>query len=418
MRLLSLGINHRTAPVEIRGRVAFPPDRLPDALQELVSLQGVEEAVILSTCNRTELYCGLQNADENTVQKWLCKYHGLCNETMDSYFYTLTEQSAVRHLLRVAAGMDSMILGEPQILGQLKNAYQDANRSGTVDTLLSRLFQHTFSIAKQIRTDTAIGQNPVSVAFAAVSLARQIFSDLNKHTALVIGAGETIELAARHLHDQDLGRMIVANRTVERAHNLAARFDGYGISLDEIPAHLAEADIVISSTGSPDIILSQKSVRKALRSRKHRPVFLVDIAVPVDIDPKVAKLDDVYLYTVDDLRDVIDENMKSRQEAANQAEELIDVQVERFMGWLRSLDAVSTIREYRDLAESIGAETLARARKQLAGGKDPEQVLGILAHTLVHKLIHEPSVNMRQAGFDGRKDLIRAARTLFNLNDD
>lgn len=412
MPLIALGINHRTAPVDLRERVAFGPERLPEALAQLRALPEVQEAAILSTCNRTELYTYLEMQDPEPVVQWLARFHHLDVGSLRPYLYVLTGPEGVRHMLRVASGLDSMVLGEPQILGQVKSAYQDASRAGSVAITLNRLFQHTFSVAKQVRTDTAIGVSPVSVAFAAVALAKQIFGDLDELTALLIGAGETIELAARHLHEQRLGRMIVANRTVEHAHNLAAQFNGYGIGLDEIAGHLQEADIVVSSTAAATPVLERPTVEKALRARKHRPIFMVDIAVPRDIEASVGELDDIYLYTVDDLQEVIQENLKSRQAAAKQAEEMIDVQVNHFMGWLRSLDAVSTICQFRERAEQQRDEVLRRARQQLASGKEPEEVLNYLASTLTNKLIHDPSVNLRQAGQDGRADLLEAAREI------
>ena len=415
MPLIALGINHRTAPVDIRERVVFPAERLPLALRELNDLPQVREAAILSTCNRTEIYCGLENTDTTVLVEWLCAHHGLNPNQLEPYLYIHPEQEAVRHMFRVAAGLDSMILGEPQILGQMKTAYQDALDAGTLDTQLGKLFQHTFSVAKQIRTDTAIGASPVSVAFAAVSLARQIFGDLSKQTALLIGAGETIELTARHLADHKLGRMIIANRTAERAHNLAAQFNGFAIALSEVPAHLIEADIVISSTASQLPILGKGTVERALKKRKHRPIFMVDIAVPRDIEAEVADLDDVYLYTVDDLQEVIQENLKSRQAAAEQAEEIIEVQCAHFLGWQRSLDAVSTIREFRSQADDIRDDVLDKARQLLAQGKDPDQVLQFLAHSLANKLTHTTSANLRQAGYDGQVELILVARKLLGL---
>jgi glutamyl-tRNA reductase len=417
MPLIALGINHRTAPVELRERVVFAPERMQEALRELTGLPGIQEAAILSTCNRTELYVGSEEDPGETVIHWLSRFHHLDEATLRPYLYTLKEADTVRHMLRVASGLDSMILGEPQILGQMKSAYQHAAQAGSVDTLLSRLFQHTFSVAKQVRTDTAIGASPVSVAFAAVSLARQIFGELDQQTALLIGAGETVELAARHLHEHRLGRMIVANRTVEHAHNLASLFNGYGIGLDEIPSHLAEADIVISSTASCTPILTLPEVKEALKTRKHRPIFMVDIAVPRDIEARVGELDDIFLYTVDNLQEVIQENLKSRQAAAHQAEEMIDVQVNHFMAWQRSRDAVPTIRQLREQAEAQRDEVLQKARQQLASGKDPAQVVEYLAHTLTNKLIHQPSTHLRQAGSDGRTDLLEAARELLNLPD-
>lgn len=416
MPLIALGINHRTAPVDIRERVAFPAERLPAALRELNDLPQVLEAAILSTCNRTEIYCGLEGDDTTTLVDWLCTHHRLNPDQLAPYLYIHPEQEAVRHMFRVAAGLDSMILGEPQILGQMKTAYQGALEAGTLDTQLSKLFQHTFTVAKQIRTDTAIGASPVSVAFAAVSLARQIFGDLSKQTALLIGAGETIELTARHLADNKLGRIIIANRTAERAHNLAAQFNGYAIALSEVPAHLIEADIVISSTASQLPILGKGTVERAMKQRKHRPIFMVDIAVPRDIEAEVADLDDVYLYTVDDLQEVIQENLKSRQAAAEQAEEIIEVQCAHFLGWQRSLDAVSTIRDFRSQADVIRDDVLEKARQLLAQGKDPDQVLQFLAHTLANKLTHTTSANLRQAGYDGQAELILVARKLLGLN--
>ncbi|MGD8842811.1 MAG: glutamyl-tRNA reductase [Gammaproteobacteria bacterium] len=418
MSLIALGINHRTAPVELRERVAITGERIMTALRDLAALPTVNQAAILSTCNRTELYCDLQDDHYEALSEWLAHFHALDPAAILPHLYSFPDADAVRHLLRVAGGLDSMILGEPQILGQMKEAYQNASNAGTLDAALERLFQHTFSVAKQIRTDTAIGESPVSVAFAAVSLAKQIFSDFEQHTALLIGAGETIELTARHLHEQQLGRMIIANRTPERAHQLAAQFNGYGIGLQEIPAHLAEADIIISATGSDRAILDRDLVKPALRQRKHKPVFMVDIAVPRDIDPSVAKFEDVYLYTVDDLQEVIRENLRSREEAAHQAEEIIDVQVERFMAWLRAQDAVSSIRSFRDQAGLKRDEVLAKAQQMLSNGKDPAEVLQFLANTLTNKLTHAPCVQIRQAAEAGDTLVLEAALRLFNLSKD
>ncbi|MCW8918380.1 MAG: glutamyl-tRNA reductase [Gammaproteobacteria bacterium] len=415
MTLLALGINHKTAPVEIRERVAFTPETLPQAFSELTATNGVHEVAILSTCNRTELYCGIEGEDGGMVRDWFSRFHNLKLADVEPYFYTHPDRHAVRHILRVASGLDSMVLGEPQILGQMKQAYSTANAAGTVGELLNRLFQHTFSVAKQVRTDTAIGASPVSVAFAAVSLSRQIFTDLSKHTALLIGAGETIELVARHLHESGVGRLIVANRTVERAHNLAQEFGGYAIALSEIPDHLHEADMVISSTASQLPILGKGAVESALKKRKHRPMFMVDIAVPRDIEAQVGELDDVYLYTVDDLQEIIQEGLRSRQEAAQQAEEIIDTQVTHFMNWLQSLGAVDTIRDYRMSIEAMREQVLQNALAQLQRGHPPEQAMQELARQLTNKLMHAPCSNLKQAGYDGRTELLLAARELFNL---
>lgn len=415
MTLFALGINHKTAPVDIRERVAFTPEKLPVALRELHAMNHVTEVAILSTCNRTELYCGVDGDDSRIVREWFSGFHELRVDDVEPYFYAHPDKLAVRHILRVASGLDSLVLGEPQILGQMKQAYSSAARAGTVGRLLNRLFQHTFSVAKQVRTDTAIGASPVSVAFAAVSLSKQIFSDLSEHTALLIGAGETIELVARHLHESGVGRIIVANRTVEKAHNLASEFGGYAIALSEIPEHLAEADIVISSTASQLPILGKGAVESALRQRKRRPMLLVDIAVPRDIESQVSELEDVFLYTVDDLHEIIQEGLRSRQEAALQAEEIIDTQVTHFMGWLRSLSAVNTIRDYRQSAEQLRDEALEQALRQLRAGKPADVVVSELARQLTNKLMHHPCHSMKQAGYDGRSELLDAARELFNL---
>lgn len=417
MSLIAVGINHKTAPVDIRERVSFAPERLTDALRELTSTKEVSEAAILSTCNRTELVCCSNEDKGTTVIDWFEHYHKLRDDEVRPYIYVHPDQLAVKHVLRVASGLDSLILGEPQILGQIKDAYTKAEQAGTIGKLLNKLFQHTFSVAKQVRTDTAIGSSPVSVAFAAVSLAKQIFSGLEEHTALLIGAGETVELAARHLHASGIGRMIIANRTVEKAHAVAEEFGGYAIALGEIPAHLAEADIVISSTASQLPILGKGAVESAVKQRKHRPILMIDIAVPRDIEPEVGKMEDIYLYTVDDLQEIIEEGLKSRQEAAEQAEEIIDTQAAHFMGWLQSLNAVDAIRQFRDHAMGIRDAEVVKALQQLSNGTDAEKVLQKLAHNLTNKFTHAPSTQMRQAGFEGRDEILDAARLLFQLKN-
>jgi glutamyl-tRNA reductase len=415
MTLLTLGLNHTTAPVDIRERVAFGPDIVVGALRSLCALNPVSEGVILSTCNRTEMYCRSSANASNALIEWISNFHGLLPEDIAPYLYQHTDTAAVRHLLRVASGLDSLVLGEPQILGQVKAAFETARDAGATGKVLSRLFQHGFSTAKQVRTDTAIGNSPVSVAFAAVSLARQIFTELSDQTALLIGAGETVELAARHLNQHDLGHMIVANRTVQAAHDLAAQFDGFAIGLTEIQNHLADADIVISSTASPLPILGKGAVERALKKRKHRPIFMVDIAVPRDIEPEVSELSDIYLYTVDDLREVIKEGVQSRRDAAAKADELIAFQVEEFMSWLRSLDAVHLIQDYRKHGEQIRDRVLLKAKRQLLAGRPPEEVLEFLAKTLTNKLLHTPSAQLREAGREGQRDLLEAANALFKL---
>ena len=416
MSLTILGINHRTAPVSIREKVAFGPEQLPLALKQARELSGVRESLILSTCNRTELYCETEGDGPTQLQNWLMAFHDLPDEALKSLF-VIHDHAAIEHTFNVASGLESVILGEPQILGQMKQAYRDAHDSGTTGPILNGLFQHAFSVAKQVRTDTEIGTSPVSVAYAAVSLARQIFAGFERHSALLIGAGQTIELAARHLHGHGMNRIIIANRNVHRARELATQVDGFAISLDEIPAHLSESDIVISSTAAPTTLVSTKMVKDALKARRNRPMFMVDIAVPRDIEEEVGELDDVYLYTVDDLHSVVQENMKTRQAAAQQAREIISAEVTRFQMAQRTLEAVPTIQDLRRSSEQIRDQVLAHALRHLNSGKPVEELMEQLAKQLTNKLIHRPMIELRGAGEDGNTDLIRAARDMFGLND-
>ena len=419
MHLVTYGINHTTAPVDVREKLSFDADKLPLALASLMLNDSVIEAVIVSTCNRTEIYCHLDEDYDNSVLLWLHNFQQQDATALQSYLYHYEGADAVRHLFRVASGLDSLVLGEPQILGQLKTAYTQALNAKALGKSLGRLFQHAFAVAKQVRTDTAIGNSPVSVAFAAVSLAKQIFSNLAESTALLIGAGETIELVARHLFDNGIKRLIIANRTVERAHMLATSVNGYAISLSEIPAHLAEADIVISSTASQLPILGKGTVESALKQRKRRPIFMVDIAVPRDIEAEVGQLEDIYLYTVDDLHDIIEENLQSRRDAAKQAEEIIDTQADHFAGWMRSQDAVPVIRAIRDQGQMLSTQAVDKALRQLEQGMSAEIVMTELARTLTNKLLHEPSRQLRQSAFesDENNPMIDAARRLFNIKD-
>ena len=418
LRLVAFGVNHKTAPVSLREQAAFAPDRLLDALRQITTLGGAHEATILSTCNRTELYCHLDPGEDQRAVAWFCEYHRLSHALLEPHLYVYPGDQAVKHAFRVASGLDSMVLGEPQILGQMKEAFATAHKAGATGKILNRLFQQTFSVAKQVRTDTAIGASAVSVAFAAVSLAKQIFSRLSERTVLLIGAGETIELAARHLKEQGVNHIIVANRTVERAQRLAQTCNGEAISLTEMPERLSDADIVISSTASQLPILGKGAVERALKIRKHRPMFMVDIAVPRDIEPEVGELDDVYLYTVDDLQQVVEQNMQSRQAAAKEADKIIDIQVVDFMQWVKSLDSVPTIRALRESAAALRDTELILAQQRLARGEDPQKVLAQLARALTNKFTHAPSSALQQADQDGNADLLNAARKLFNLSDD
>ncbi len=415
MSLFTLGISHATAPLAIRERLSFAAEQIPQALRALADLEGVQEAVILSTCNRTEIYAHLANGSEAQLCDWLTRLRSADDPDVRARFYSHAGEAAARHLFRVACGLDSMILGEPQILGQIKDAYSQAQRHGTAGNHLHRLFQYAFAVAKQVRTDTHIGEHPVSVAYATVHLARQIFADFSKLTALLIGAGETIELVAQHLREQGTQRMIIANRTLSRGHRLAEQFGGYAIGLHEIPMHLGEADIVIASTGSPEPLLTYATVAEILGARKHRPVLMMDIAVPRDIDPQVMELSDVYLFTIDDLRNVVENNRNSRRTAAHQAELLIDAQVEKFTEQLRGLDAVPAIRAVRDHAAALRNQTLEQAQQLLIGGAPPEEALKFLAETLTNRLLHAPTAYLRQAANEGRDHIIHQAHELFGL---
>jgi glutamyl-tRNA reductase len=492
MPLVVLGINHRTAPVEIREKVVFSGQELPQALRELTSLPGVRESLIVSTCNRTELYCwtdpaAVQVGDaagslapdeadslaENAVvhlaggapagvagayapgaparkmpghvrgraadpapghhtppagtelalavsiepalARWLANWHGLAEHELDlgSVLYGLQGTAAVQHVFSVACGLDSLVLGEPQILGQLKDAYRAALDQRTTGPYLNRTMQTAFSVAKRVRTQTRIGASAVSVASAAVSLAKTVFERFADHTALLVGAGDTIALAARHLHANGLGRMIVANRSLDRAQQLAAEFDGYAIGIEALPAHLPEADIVISSTASPTPVITRAAVQAALRARRRKPMFMVDIAVPRDIEPQVAELADVYLFTIDDLQNVVNENLESRREAARDASQLIAAEIEQFEQHMKILHAVPAIRQLREEAEQIREHTAQQARRMLAAGRDPREVVDFLSATLTNRLLHSPSQRLREAAERGDLELLEAARSLF-----
>ncbi len=415
MKITAFGINHTTAPVQMRERAVISDDRVQDAVLDLTQHQSILEATILSTCNRTEIYCGHDLEDEDCIIDWLTDFQQLPQGELKPFTYTHQNKDAVNHTFRVASGLDSLVLGEPQILGQMKKAFSRAHQAGTTGKILNRLFQHTFSVAKQVRTDTAVGANAVSVAYAAVDLAKRIFTDLSEQTVLLIGAGETIELVARHLKQNNVKHMIVANRSIERAQRLADEVGSEAISLAEIPERLPDADIVVASTASTLPILGKGMVERALKKRKHQPIFMVDLAVPRDIEQEVGELRDIYLYTVDDLNQVIDENLDSRRAAAVEAEKIIDLQVVRFMRWMRSLDSVPTIKHLRDQACQVQVQELAKAQRRIQAGDDPNAVLELLAHNLTKKYLHEPSHRLRLAEMEGNVSLISAAKKLFDL---
>ncbi len=415
MHLLALGLNHNTAPIELREKVAFSPDLIQQALTELTGEVGASEATILSTCNRTEIYCRQKRDHPGEVLAWLSGYSGLAAPALKEIIYQFPDEEAVKHAFRVASGLDSMVLGEPQILGQMKDAFQTAVRAGATGKILNRLFQHTFSVAKRVRTDTDIGANAVSVAYSGVRLAKRVFTRLEDQTVLLIGAGEMIELVARHLKQNRVRHIIIANRSIKRAQNLVRAAGSEAISLAQIPARLPEADIVVTSTASALPILGKGAMEAALRKRKRAPMFILDLAVPRDVEAEVARLQDVYLYTVDDLRSIVDENRAIRLQASSRAETMIDFQVVKFMRWMRSLDSVPAIVSFREGLDDLRRAELARALKRLENGSDPVRVVEQLARDLINKVAHHPSQVINQADVEEDAHVIAAARKLFNL---
>ena len=412
MALLSLGINHLTAPVDIREKIAFAPEQMSHALQELLGIPAINESVIVSTCNRTEIYCDASSDCRAVITNWLTAHHGIDDEGLSPYIYEHSDQEVARHLFRVASGLDSMVLGEPQILGQLKDSYDQARGDNAVNSILDRLFQHSFSVAKRVRTDTEIGSNPVSVAFAAVSLSKQIFGNLNELHALLIGAGETIELVSRHLKSQQIGSITIANRSVDRARLLADQIGAEAVQINAVPEQLARADIVISSTASQLPILGKGATESALKQRKHRPIFMVDLAVPRDIESEVGKLQDIYLYTVDDLKTVVDENLRGRELAAEAALEIINLEVKTFDQWLKTHQSADHIRQLRDGAELIKKQAIEKALAQLKHDVDAEQALQRLANEITSKLMHKPTIEMRKALQNEDSDRIQLLKSL------
>jgi glutamyl-tRNA reductase len=445
MALFLVGINHTTASIDLREKVAFPPEIVGAALRDVYGLPEVNEAVIVSTCNRTEIYLDLlaegdaqeaadgsrpllnddtvvnqqlANEQRNLILGWLASYHNLDLAEVSDCSYVFANEDVVRHLMRVSCGLDSMVLGEPQILGQIKSAFAVSKDINVVSSSLGRAFQDAFSIAKQVRTDTAIGENPVSVAFAAVTLAERIFSRLDSLNVLLVGAGRTVELVAQHLLEKGVHEIAVANRTLDNAIELANRIKGHGVLLSDIPEQLVNADIVVSSTNSQLPLIGKGTVERALKARKHRPMLLVDLAVPRDIEPEVGQIGDAYLYTVDDISEVIEDGQKSREQAALEAGAIIERGIQEYREHVRSLNAVATLKAFRNKADEIRETELERALRALEKGDAPDAVLQSLARSLTNKLIHSPSVQMKKASAEGKDELVALTRRLFELGDD
>jgi glutamyl-tRNA reductase len=418
MLLMTVGLSHHRAPLEVRERVAFADSELPEALTRLHGLPQISESAIVSTCNRTEIMAVTGAPDEQFLLEWWRRERQLQPDLIDRYAYVHRDHGSVLHNLRVAAGLDSMVVGEPQILGQMKQSYTVAGAVKTLGPVLTRLFQHTFAVAKLVRSRTQIGAHPVSVAYAAVQLARRIFSDFSQQTALIIGAGQIAELLVRHLRSQGVGRIIIANRSLERAERLARQVGGYAITLSDLPMHLPEADLIVSSTGAQGTVVERPAVERALARRRRKPIFMIDLAVPRDIDARVRELEDVYLYTIDDLRAVVHENLQVRELEARQAEALVEEYAAGFTRWLDVRDAAATIHELRAKARDYRDEVLAKARRQLAAGKSPEEVMAFVANTLSHKLLHGPSATLRQADAVEQALLLTSVRKLFELPEE
>lgn len=404
MSLLALGINHKTAPVALREKVAFTPDALVKAFSSLKEKAGIDESVIISTCNRTEIYINGELEQFEPLLNWLADFHGVAGSDISQNSYQLRHQEAIKHIMRVASGLDSLVLGEPQILGQVKQAFSDAKHSGMVDQSFDKLFQHTFSVAKRVRTETEIGANAVSVAFASVQLAKHIFADLSKRSVLLVGAGETIELVGQHLKEQGVKTLAVANRTISRAQALATQLDAQVYTLAQLPEHLKDYDIVISSTASQLPLIGKGMIERALKQRRNMPMFLVDLAVPRDIEPEVNELGDAYLYTVDDLQQIVEQNMASRELAAQEAEKLVESQVNSYLTWQQSRKSIDLVKQFRERGEAQRDELVEKALNQLAEGKSPEAAIQELAYKLTNSIMHGPTRALRKAATETNGD--------------
>lgn len=417
--LLTLGLSHKTAPIDVREKLAFTQENIPQALASLYNEVGLEEVALLSTCNRTEFYFSTQEEGSVSmlqIQSWWKNYHALQFD-LDPYLYRYVEEQAVKHVMRLACGLDSMVIGEPQILGQLKSAYQTASKTGVVGRALSRLFQTSFSVAKKIRTQTGIASHPVSIAYAATTLAKQIFCDLSLATVVLIGAGENIELTLQHLLAKQVKKIIIANRTVSHAKTLAERYGAMAVGLNELGWCLQQADIVISSIASPKPVVTEYHVEQAFTNCKRRPLFMVDLGVPRNIEPSLSDNEDIYLYTVDDLQGYVSENIKTRQKAATEAEALITHACTAYMEWMLAQTQMATVRQLRLKTQDIKDTLLEAAIKQLRNGMEAEKVLTQFAHQLTQKILHQPTMQIRRASLAQSEEKIFFVKELFDLSD-
>jgi glutamyl-tRNA reductase len=414
MQLFAFGMNHQTAPLAVREQVTFHAENLEAALRDLVAHESVREAAIISTCNRTEIYCS--TPEPVRAVDWLARFHHLRAPELEPFLYTLPRERAVTHAFRVASGLESMVIGEPQILGQMKDAVKTAEHAGTLGTVLHRLFQSTFSVAKEVRTQTDIGASSVSMAAAAVKVAERIYPSIAGQKVLFVGAGEMIELCSTHFAAKQPREMTFANRSVERGQLLASRFQGRVITLNDLPEQLALHDIVVTCTASTLPILGKGMIERAIKARRHRPILMIDLAVPRDVEAEVAELDDVFLYSVDDLGKIVQEGLDTRHAAVAQAEAIIDANVHAFMHWLESRDLVPTIRALREQAERTRRHELERAARMLARGDDPAKVLEQLSHSLTNKFLHAPTQALNGVAAGERDALVAALVRLYGVN--
>ena len=421
MNIIVVGLSHKTAPVEIREKVAFPQEAMASPLRQMLQLPSVAEAVIVSTCNRVELYAvsRQEHVAIAELKQFLASFHDLSPEILQEHLYSFSGTEAIQHVLRVAASLDSMVIGEPQILGQIKTAYAHACECNTAGVILNRFLRKAFSVAKRVRNETAIASNAVSISFAAVELARKIFDSLENKTVMLIGAGEMCELAAKHFVNNGVSKVLVTNRTFSRAEKLAAEFDGVAVSFDNFQEQLHRVDIVLSSTGAPDYILSAKKLKEVSKARRYKPMFLIDIAVPRDIDPVANKLDSIYLYDVDDLQGVVQANLKGRQKEAARAELIVNAEVDQFCNWLTTLEVKPTIVALRQQMERIRKGEVEKTLSNLNGLNDKERrAVESMSNAIINKILHHPTHILKQksSGTDGSL-YIDAARTLFDLSE-
>ena len=419
MNIIVVGLSHKTAPVEIREKVAFPPTAMEEPLKQMLALPAISEAVIVSTCNRVELYAVSRHAEMAVVElrQFLADFHDLQASVLNEHLYDLSGTEAIQHVLRVAASLDSMVVGEPQILGQIKTAYGYASEFQTAGTILNRFLHKAFSVAKRVRTETAIASNAVSISFAAVELARKIFDSLENKTVMLVGAGEMCELAAKHFVNQGVSKVLVTNRTFSRAEKLAAEFNGTAVNFENFREQLHRVDILLSSTGAPDYVLSAKKLKEVCKLRRYQPMFLIDIAVPRDIDPAANKLDSIYLYDVDDLQGVVQANLKERHKEAEKAELIITDEVAQFETWLGALEVKPTIVALRRHFEGIRQVEIDKTLSNLSAlDKKERKAIEAMTSAIVNKLLHQPTHILKQASGNGHGDMyLDAIRTLFDL---